>query len=634
MPNNGAKQRRQTKAPNKGAKQDKQAHIKFQIKETSRPFVFALLICLAPRGLNLCSSNLLSNLFGSKVYNFATMDSNITMNSSTPQLNDNHSWKPDSIKVQAGDGRPPIELCVHPDPFNILSKTFNSKDIIEFPPDVYPPKWEARSILEQAIIEAAMNNTYPTHLVRGRQIQQKLSYLMCTYALPFERTGVHREYLQTLQQNTFKPGIRIDPIVGKKAGNREDGKKLPRRTNSTKLDMGMQCKLKIVLNLDPGRCWFVKLSCNKLCHCNHPKLDKTEMRRPMNAVPKEEKEDMAVVHRYAPMGSAKNIAQQKTGFCQSKSQLKKNRIKTEQANGKLPPPPPKSSKEDYSASGAAELMEYLQMKHEQGEMHYVALYHEIQETSLAVITMADKAKKEKEERKRRKQEEATKKQAGGGDTEDETDDSDGEGEEENDPPGLSEATKVQVTASTTSDGGNLKTSDFELSKKEQLGLGSFLLPWREKLVIGQRILLGVAWSRCDEIRLFELFPEVLMFDVTNGTNNEFRPQIMTCSIDGHNKAFTPVRGFLPSQCQWVFNWLLRSAIPTLLGKENVNRTQLFLTDGDSNMYNAFEAVQADQLYKHALHGLCLYHLVTKGIEKLGKKIRGKEHPEIQALLHT
>jgi hypothetical protein len=98
-----------------------------------------------------------------------------------------------------------------------------------------------------------------------------------------------------------------------------------------------------------------------------------------------------------------------------------------------------------------------------------------------------------------------------------------------------------------------------------------------------------------------MFPEVLMGDVTFQTNGEGRPLFVTAAFDAYMNAFTPVRAFLPSECQWVFYWIWRVAIPTLLGRENIARTQLVLTDGDPKMYMPFDSIK-EELYPSAIHG--------------------------------
>jgi hypothetical protein len=76
------------------------------------------------------------------------------------------------------------------------------------------------------------------------------------------------------------------------------------------------------------------------------------------------------------------------------------------------------------------------------------------------------------------------------------------------------------------------------SIEDKLALGAALIGMRKKLQVGQRILLGVSWCHEQERRLFDLYPEVLMFDCTFGTNNENRPLAVTSSPDGNMEVFT------------------------------------------------------------------------------------------------
>jgi hypothetical protein len=76
-----------------------------------------------------------------------------------------------------------------------------------------------------------------------------------------------------------------------------------------------------------------------------------------------------------------------------------------------------------------------------------------------------------------------------------------------------------------------------------------------------------------------------MFDVTFGTNTESRPLGVSASMDGNMNVFTSFCIFMPSQCQWVFDWTIGNAMPSLLGN-SLKRVQLFMSDGDPKIYSA------------------------------------------------
>ena len=138
---------------------------------------------------------------------------------------------------------------------------------------------------------------------------------------------------------------------------------------------------------------------------------------------------------------------------------------------------------------------------------------------------------------------------------------------------------------------------------------------RDQMKVGSKILLAIAWVKGSERRLFELFPEVGIADVTAGTNNEKRPLFIFVGRDSNGKTFYGLRAYLPSECRWVFHWLWSEAIPKLLGPENVKRIQLILTDGDINLYEPLDAC-LPKYYPSAMTGLCIFHLVMQPLEKL------------------
>ena len=119
-----------------------------------------------------------------------------------------------------------------------------------------------------------------------------------------------------------------------------------------------------------------------------------------------------------------------------------------------------------------------------------------------------------------------------------------------------------------------------------------------------------AWIHEKEKHLFDLFPQVLMSDITNGTNSEKRPFCMVLGCDRDNKYPMFLKCFMPSIQRWIFDWFYHTAMPILLGRQNLQKVQLFLTDGAVNEYTPFtDAVQS--LFPNVKHKICMYHLVTQ-----------------------
>jgi MULE transposase domain len=97
----------------------------------------------------------------------------------------------------------------------------------------------------------------------------------------------------------------------------------------------------------------------------------------------------------------------------------------------------------------------------------------------------------------------------------------------------------------------------------------------------QRVMVAYAWVLPFEKQQFALFPYVLHFDGTSDTNNEKRILFTVSGRDSNGNQFLVFRALIPNECAWMFRWLFCSALPKLLGRENLERVLLVLTDGDS-----------------------------------------------------
>ena len=263
--------------------------------------------------------------------------------------------------------------------------------------------------------------------------------------------------------------------------------------------------------------------------------------------------------------------------------------------------------QDGASHDAHAMISFCEEKQKHGELSFVALYHEITSTSLLVVKKAD-------EKRNRTQQESKRGKTAQHMAEN--------GDRSND---------ISVVTHSSDASGKTTAEKFHLTDDEQFQLGASLSTIRDRLKVGQKILLAFAWVRSDERRLFELYPEILMVDVTHGTNSEARPLFIAASLDANMKTFTPIRAFLPSECQWVFHWLWACAIPSLLGIETIRRTQLVLSDGDPKIYIPFDSVR-EKLYPSAIHGLCIYHLVTQPLQRL--QLRGKDKPQVKRMIET
>ena len=142
---------------------------------------------------------------------------------------------------------------------------------------------------------------------------------------------------------------------------------------------------------------------------------------------------------------------------------------------------------------------------------------------------------------------------------------------------------------------------------------------REHLKIrdDQSILLAVAWVTDKEAKFAQKFPEVFFVDATSSTNVEKRELVLVCGKDSCNAGFTAMRIFVPSEKQWVYNWIYMDAIPKLLGKSTTLRNRLILTDGDRNNYTPLDQSIAvdNSSWCNSSHGLCEWHLLGQSWQR-------------------
>jgi len=520
-------------------------------------------------------------------------------------------WLSESIIVSNGEATIDIApaLVDKNDQYASIRRGQASLRVV-FSTTVYPPVWDQRKKIEDAIVLAAAEANIPLIRTASHHIDSKHPHYVSILGCKFSRPYTHNKKRMDLpiagenDDPRYREGVRQDPIVGKKNRNRVDGKKKPRRTVTTKLAPDALCKFHIRLCLYPGQCWCIEPWTGNREHRNHPRLNWEEMRRPMASLPVADSDNAALYSRFTSTGSARSILFEQTKCTMSDGQMRYNQNKVEIINGTIPRLD--GDIHDGVSNGANDLISHMQVEQKHGELSFVAIYHEISATSFVAVKKAD------EKRNRARQEsriEDTALQMAE----------------------IEYRNEVSVVTHCIDASGETTAEKFHLTNDEQYQLGASLSTIRDRLKVGQKILLAVAWVRTDERRLFQLFPEILMVDVTHGTNSETRPLCVSASIDANMKTFTPIRAFLPSECQWVFHWLWASAIPSLLGIETIRRIQLVLSDGDPKIYVPFDSVR-ERLYPSAVHGLCSFHLVTQPLQRL--HLQGRDKPQVKRMIET
>ena len=418
------------------------------------------------------------------------------------------------------------------------------------------------------------------------------------------QTNVYKE-MGDSEQSISKEDIKNDNFINRQKAGRADGKKGAKRTYTTNPPPSQTCSFQVRLCLDPGKCWYLPPWAGNLWH-NHEKLGTGEKRRRMVKLSQQHQYEAGVVSRHGTSGQTSGILNELHGNTFSSSQINYNKKKQDVAQGFLPPPLG-DIESNPNASDADNTVCFLNQEQMAGKKEYVALYYKVTETTL--LTICERREYQRLLQEKRKTDTAPKEHF-------KLDDD--------------SQNVLEVELEWSGPTGIAKRSKARLTSKEKTELGCMLVPVLDRLRVGQKLLLAVAWVRADEKRLFELYPEVLMIDVTYGTNSEGRPLGLTACVDADMRSFTPLRVFMPSECCWVFRWIWATAIPTLLGRQNLTRVQLVLSDGDAKIYEQFNQVK-EEIYPNACHGLCIFHLI---VQPLQKGIKDTGDPNVKAMFHT
>jgi len=493
------------------------------------------------------------------------------------------------------------------------------KDGIILPASIYPPSWDKRDEILNKVINAAklQANTTLTKQKTSTEpdgMGEHYYYLNCFYgrlrcmdAKSKANTPIDSECAPgEIPSANYREGVRLDRLVNKDKSSRgKAGKNGSKRRRAQKPKKAEHCcKFQIRLKLRPGKFWYVPWSKEEFVeHTWHKELPQAQMTTKTNTLTEADRKQTAIVGEFAGGSSSQNIARalNEGDFALTGDQIKGLAKKASDTQDN-----PSGKK----VSNTTKFINRLDRKVEEKKGRYIALYHEVKETSLIWVDKAD----ERDTLRRSKRKKVLEK--GDAITKAELKKaSELTREELANLAGPLAQEEMKFEYLTRSKAGERKIAEFEVKDLEdKLALGEILQSFRDKLTVGQKILVAAAWAREDEVELFQKFPHVFMFDVTFNTNSEKRPLGVSLGIDGNMNSFSPFRVFMPSRCAWVYNWIFGHVMPNLLGEEVCNRIQIVLTDGEPQMYRAFDQNKRVH-YKSAIHQLCMYHLVLKGLER-------------------
>ena len=121
---------------------------------------------------------------------------------------------------------------------------------------------------------------------------------------------------------------------------------------------------------------------------------------------------------------------------------------------------------------------------------------------------------------------------------------------------------------------------------------------------------------------FQKHPQVIYADITEKTKKEKRSLFNFVGKDGNNKIFPCFHCFMPNSSVEQFHWVYDNAFPMIVGYEAVKDNQVFITDGERNMYETVQNLS--EMTTSPWHNTkllrCVYHLFY---QPWVKKVAGK-----------
>lgn len=130
-----------------------------------------------------------------------------------------------------------------------------------------------------------------------------------------------------------------------------------------------------------------------------------------------------------------------------------------------------------------------------------------------------------------------------------------------------------------------------------------------------KILLCAAWVHNDAWAYFNAYPHAIALDTTRKTNLERRPLFVGTCCTSRKKLVPFFNAFLPSECSWVFGWILKEAFPQMFPAETLNKVRVVLTDHDDKCFLQVDDSIRSGIMPNALHRSCAWHKINRNWER-------------------
>ncbi|KAK9666051.1 hypothetical protein RND81_14G156200 [Saponaria officinalis] len=128
-----------------------------------------------------------------------------------------------------------------------------------------------------------------------------------------------------------------------------------------------------------------------------------------------------------------------------------------------------------------------------------------------------------------------------------------------------------------------------------------------------KCLTRAFWADKEAKSNYLVYGDTISFDPTYGTNKYFMVFTPFTGVDNNKKSVTFGAGLLSFEDEESFTWMFQRFLDAMGGKEPV----CIITDQDPAIKNACPAV-----FKTARHKFCMWHIMQKMNDKVGKTVSG------------
>ena len=119
------------------------------------------------------------------------------------------------------------------------------------------------------------------------------------------------------------------------------------------------------------------------------------------------------------------------------------------------------------------------------------------------------------------------------------------------------------------------------NQKNNVNFGLVAMNLKEE----QKYMMSFVWVNPKELYLLEAFPDVIMVDTTEKTNNEKRLLLTAGGKDSNGNMFIFLCVFMPNQQSWMFRWIFSVVFPRLIPKHILTNIRVVITDGDPQEFS-------------------------------------------------